>query len=164
VNMVNRLNHGLDIGGNPIGTPTSFYIGVGVNPCAVDLDYELRRFEWKVEAGAEFAITQPTFDVDQLRNFLRRIEHCRIPVIAGIWPLVSYRNAEFLANEVPGVVVPQSVLKRMERITDKEPAPEEGLAIARETLVAVRDVVQGVQVSAPFGRVQYAMDVFSALD
>ncbi|HST21302.1 MAG TPA: bifunctional homocysteine S-methyltransferase/methylenetetrahydrofolate reductase [Blastocatellia bacterium] len=164
VNMVNRLNHGLDIGGNPIGTPTSFYIGVGVNPCAVDLDYELRRFEWKVEAGAEFAITQPTFDVDQLRNFLKRIEHCRIPVIAGIWPLVSYRNAEFLANEVPGVVVPQSVLKRMERITDKEAAREEGLAIARETLVAVRDVVQGVQVSAPFGRVQYAMDVFSALD
>ena len=163
VNMVNRLNHGLDIGGNPIGTPTSFYIGVGVNPCAVDLDYELRRFEWKVEAGAEFAITQPTFDVDQLRNFLKRIEHCRIPVIAGIWPLVSYRNAEFLANEVPGVVVPQSVLKRMERITDKEAAREEGLAIARETLIAVRDVVQGVQVSAPFGRVQYAMDVFSAL-
>ncbi len=163
VNMVNRLNHGLDIGGNPIGTPTSFYIGVGVNPCAVDLDYELRRFEWKVEAGAEFAITQPTFDVDQLRNFLKRIEHYRIPVIAGIWPLVSYRNAEFLANEVPGVVVPQTVLKRMERITDKEAAREEGLAIARETLIAVRDVVQGVQVSAPFGRVQYAMDVFSAL-
>ncbi|MGA9768136.1 MAG: bifunctional homocysteine S-methyltransferase/methylenetetrahydrofolate reductase [Blastocatellia bacterium] len=163
VNMVNRLNHGLDIGGNPIGTPTSFYIGVGVNPCAVDLDYELRRFEWKVEAGAEYAITQPTFDVEQLRNFLKRIEHCRIPVIAGIWPLVSYRNAEFLANEVPGVVVPQSVLKRMERITDKEAAREEGLAIARETLMAVRDVVQGVQVSAPFGRVQYAMDVFSVL-
>jgi homocysteine S-methyltransferase len=163
VNMVNRLNHGLDIGGNPIGTPTSFYIGVGVNPCAVDLDYELRRFEWKVEAGAEFAITQPTFDVEQLRSFLKRIEHCRIPVIAGIWPLVSYRNAEFLANEVPGVVVPQAVLKRMERITDKEAAREEGLSIARETLIAVRDVVQGVQVSAPFGRVQYAMDVFSAL-
>jgi homocysteine S-methyltransferase len=163
VNMVNRLNHGLDIGGNPIGSPTSFYIGVGVNPCAVDLEYELSRFEWKVEAGAEFAITQPTFDTDQLKNFLKRIEHCRIPVVAGIWPLVSYRNAEFLANEVPGVVVPQSVLKRMERITDKEAAREEGLAIARETLIEVRDLVQGVQVSAPFGRVQYAMDVFSVL-
>jgi homocysteine S-methyltransferase len=163
VNMVNRLNHGLDIGGNPIGAPTAFYIGVGVNPCAVDLDYELRRFEWKVEAGAEFAITQPTFDVKQLKNFLKRIEHCRIPVIAGIWPLVSYRNAEFLANEVPGVVVPKSVLKRMERITDKDAAREEGLAIARETLLEVREIVQGVQVSAPFGRVQYALDVFSVL-
>jgi homocysteine S-methyltransferase len=163
VNMVNRLNHGLDIGGNPIGGPTAFHIGVGVSPCAVDLAYELRRFEWKVEAGAEFAITQPTFDVDQLKTFLKRIEHCRIPVIAGIWPLVSYRNAEFLANEVPGVVVPKSVLKRMERITDKDAAREEGLAIARETLVEVREFVQGVQVSAPFGRVQYALDVFSVL-
>jgi homocysteine S-methyltransferase len=163
VNMVNRLNNGLDIGGNPIGNPTSFYMGVGVNPCAVDLDYEIRRFEWKVEAGAEFAITQPTFDTQQLRNFLKRIENCRIPVIAGIWPLVSYRNAEFLANEVPGVVVPESVLDRMHRITDKDAAREEGLAIARETLTEVRDLVQGVQVSAPFGRVQYALDVFSVL-
>jgi homocysteine S-methyltransferase len=133
-------------------------MGVGVNPCAVDLDYELRRFEWKVEAGAEYAITQPTFDVKQLRNFLKRIEHCRIPVIAGIWPLVSYRNAEFLANEVP-----ESVLDRMHDITDKEAAREEGLAIARETLLDVMDVVQGVQVSAPFGKVQYALDVFSVL-
>jgi methionine synthase I (cobalamin-dependent)/5,10-methylenetetrahydrofolate reductase len=163
VNMVNRLNHGLDIGGNPIGAPTSFFIGVGVNPCAVDLDYELRRFEWKVEAGAQFAITQPTFDVDQLRNFLKRIEQCRIPVIAGIWPLVSYRNAEFLANEVPGVVVPEGVLERMSRVTDKDAAREEGLAIARETLLEIRDVVQGVQVSAPFGRVPYALDVFEVL-
>lgn len=163
VNMVNRLNNGLDIGGNSIGTPTSFYIGVGVNPCAIDLDHELSRFEWKVEAGAEFAITQPTFDVGQLRKFLKRIEGCRIPVIAGIWPLVSYRNAEFLANEVPGVVVPDSVLDRMNRVSDKDAAREEGLAIARETLLEVRDLVQGVQVSAPFGRVQYALDVFSVL-
>ncbi len=164
VNMVNRLNHGLDIGGNPIGRPTSFYMGVGVNPCAVDMDYELRRFEWKVGAGAEFAITQPTFDANQLRDFLKRIEHCRIPVIAGIWPLVSYRNAEFLANEVPGVVVPDRVLERMHDITDKDAAREEGLAIARETLLEVLDLVQGVQVSAPFGRVPYALDVLSVLD
>jgi methionine synthase I (cobalamin-dependent)/5,10-methylenetetrahydrofolate reductase len=163
VNMVNRLNNGLDIGGNPIGKPTQFYIGVGVNPCAVDLDHELRRFEWKVEAGAEYAITQPTFDVGQLRSFLKSIEHCRIPVIAGVWPLVSYRNAEFLANEVPGVVVPESVLDRMHRFSDKDRAREEGLAIARETLLEVMDLVQGVQVSAPFGKVQYALDVFSVL-
>src|SRR5499433_563496 len=163
VNMVNRLNHGLDIGGNPIGDPTSFFIGVGVKPSAVDLDYELRRFEWKVQAGAEFAITQPTFDVRQLEAFLERIEGYRIPIIAGIWPLVSYRNAEFLANEVPGVVVPESVLDRMQRVTDKDAAREEGLAIARETLHEIRHMVQGVQVSAPFGRVQYALDVFSVL-
>jgi len=163
VNMVNRLNHGLDIGGNPIGNPTSFYMGVGVNPCAIDIDHELRRFEWKVEAGAEFAITQPTFDVKQLETFLKRIEPFRIPIVAGIWPLVSYRNAEFLANEVPGVIVPAPVLERMQKSPDKDAAREEGLAIARETLVEIRNMVQGVQVSAPFGRVQYALDVFSAL-
>jgi methionine synthase I (cobalamin-dependent)/5,10-methylenetetrahydrofolate reductase len=163
VNMINRLNHGLDIGGNPIGKPTAFYIGVGVNPCAVDLDYELRRFYWKVDAGAEFAITQPVFDVEQLGSFLKRIEEFRIPIIAGIWPLVSYRNAEFLANEVPGVVVPSHVLERMRRATDKEAARREGLAIARQILKEVQPMVQGVQVSAPFGKVQYALDVFEAL-
>ena len=84
-------------------------------------------------------------------------------MIAGIWPLVSYRNAEFLANEVPGVVVPDEILKRMSRVTDKDAAREEGLTIARETLLEVRDLVQGVQVSAPFGNVKYALDVFSVL-
>ncbi len=163
VNMVHRLNHGMDVGGNAIGNPTSFYIGVGVNPCAVDLEYELRRFEWKVEAGAEYAITQPVFDIGQLRSFLDRIEHCRIPVIAGIWPLVSYRNAEFLANEVPGVVVPETVLERMYRAPDKDAARKEGIAIARETLLEVHDLVQGVQVSAPLGRVPYALEVLSVL-
>ena len=163
VNMVNRLNHGLDIGGNLIGNPTSFYIGVGVNPCALDLDHELRRFEWKVDAGAEFAITQPTFDVEQLRTFLKRIDGFRIPVIAGIWPLVSYRNAEFMANEVPGVIVPDRILDRMRRATGKDKQREEGLAIAKETLLEVRNLVQGIQVSAPFGRVTYALDVFSVL-
>ena len=162
-NLVSNLNHGLDPGGNAIGQPTRFTIGVGVNPAAIDPAQELKRFEWKVEAGAEYAITQPVFDVNQLEKCLGTIEHVRIPIVAGIWPLVSLRNAEFLANEVPGVVVPNSILKRMQRVTDKDAAREEGLAIARETLVEVRDLVQGVQVSAPFGRVQYALDVFSVL-
>ncbi|HYX27624.1 MAG TPA: bifunctional homocysteine S-methyltransferase/methylenetetrahydrofolate reductase, partial [Pyrinomonadaceae bacterium] len=109
-NMVNKLNHGLDIGNNPIGDPTAFSIGVGVNPGAVNMDEELRRFEWKIEAGAEYAITQPVFDIEQLREFLKRIEHCRIPIIAGIWPLVSFRNAEFLHNEVPGVHVTSDIM------------------------------------------------------
>lgn len=162
-NMVDRLNHGLDIGGNPIGKPTSFYIGVGVNPCAVDLDREISRFEWKVDAGAQFAVTQPVFDVEQLFNFMKRIEHCRIPIIAGIWPLVSYRNAEFLSNEVPGISVPDYVLERMRKADNPEAARLEGLAIAREMLAQVRSVVQGVQVSAPFGKVAYALDVFTVL-
>lgn len=162
-NMVYRLNRGLDIGGNPIGRPTSFLIGVGVNPCAVDLDHEISRFAWKVDAGAQFAVTQPVFDVDQLLNFLKRIDHCRIPIIAGIWPLVSYRNAEFLSNEVPGISVPEQVLERMRKADSPEAARLEGLAIAREMLQEVRPYVQGVQVSAPFGRVPYALEVFSVL-
>ena len=161
--MVNRLNHGLDPGGNPIGRPTSFVIGVGVNPGAIDLDHEIRRFEWKVEAGAEFAITQPVFDPHQLKAFLKRIEHCRIPIIPGIWPLVSFRNAEFLNNEVPGASVPSSVLERMRKAEDGAAALKEGLTIAHETLQEVRPYVQGVQVSAPFGRIPHALEVFKAL-
>ncbi|MET0648712.1 MAG: bifunctional homocysteine S-methyltransferase/methylenetetrahydrofolate reductase [Pyrinomonadaceae bacterium] len=164
-NMVNKLNHGLDLGNNPTGTPTPFVIGVGVNPGAVNLDEEIKRFEWKVEAGAEFAITQPVFDTEQLRDFLKRIEHVRVPVVAGIWPLVSYRNAEFLHNEVPGVRVTPSIMERMRLASDKgkDAARDEGLAIARECLLDVRDVIQGVQVSAPFNNVKYALEVFEAL-
>jgi methionine synthase I (cobalamin-dependent)/5,10-methylenetetrahydrofolate reductase len=164
-NMVNKLNHGLDIGNNPIGEPTAFSIGVGVNPGAVNMDEELRRFEWKIEAGAEYAITQPVFDTEQLREFLKRIEHCRIPIVAGIWPLVSFRNAEFLHNEVPGVHVTPEIMERMRAASaiSKEAGRDEGLKIARESLLEVRDVIQGVQVSAPFGNVKYALEVFSVM-
>jgi methionine synthase / methylenetetrahydrofolate reductase(NADPH) len=161
-NLVYRLNHGLDPGGNPIGRPTAFVIGVGVNPVAVDPERELRRFAWKADAGAEFAITQPVFDPAQLEDFLRRTEGFRIPVIAGIWPLVSFRNAEFLANEVPGVTVPDAIVARMRKAQEhgKEAAVAEGVAIAREMLAQVRPFVQGAQVSAPFGRVPLALEVF----
>ena len=161
-NLVSQLNHGLDPGGNAIGAPTKFTIGVGVNPAALDPAQELKRFEWKVEAGAEYAITQPVFDVSQLEKFLRTIEHTRIPIVAGIWPLVSHRNAEFLANEVPGVVVPSAIIERMRAASakSKEHGVAEGIAIAREMLERVRPHVQGVQVSAPFGKVELALEVF----
>jgi methionine synthase I (cobalamin-dependent)/5,10-methylenetetrahydrofolate reductase len=165
-NMVNKLNHGLDLGNNPIGQPTAFCIGVGCNPGAINMDEEIKRFEYKVEAGAQYAITQPVFDTEQLCDFLKRIEHVRIPLIAGIWPLVSYRNAEFLHNEVPGVRVTPSIMERMRvaSIKSKEAARDEGLKIARESLLEVRDLIQGVQVSAPFGNVRYALEVFGALE
>ena len=165
-NMVNKLNHGLDIGNNPIGKPTAFSIGVGVNPGAVNLDEEIRRFEWKVEAGAEYAITQPVFDTEQLRSFIDRIAHVKIPIVAGIWPLVSFRNAEFLHNEVPGVNVTPEILERMRIASEKgkDEAREEGIKIARESLLEVRDVIAGVQVSAPFGNVKYALQVFEVLE
>jgi len=160
-NLVFRLNHGLDPGGNPIGAPTAFVIGVGVNPAAIDPERELRRFAWKVDAGAEFAITQPVFDPDQLEDFLRKVEGFRIPIVAGIWPLTSLRNAEFLANEVPGVTVPPEILDRMRAAQEKgrEAAAAEGIRIAREMLERVRPMVQGAQVSAPFGRVPVALEV-----
>ena len=162
--LASRLNHGLDPGGNEIGEPTRFVLGVGVNPAAVDAAHELRRFEWKVEAGAEYAITQPVFDVAQLSRFLGTVRHLHIPVIAGIWPLVSVRNAEFLANEVPGVTVPDAVIQRMRRASEKskEHAVAEGIEIAREMLVQVQEEVQGAQVSAPFGKVDLALKVFEA--
>jgi homocysteine S-methyltransferase len=161
-NLVGNLNRGLDPGGNAIGDPTRYVIGVGVNPAAIDPAHELRRFEYKVEAGAEYAITQPVFDVAQLETFLGTIEHARIPIVAGVWPLVSARNAEFLANEVPGVTVPEVVLARMRRANEKskDHAVAEGITIAREMLERVRGSVQGVQVSAPFGRVELALEVF----
>lgn len=165
-NMVSKLNHGLDIGNNPIGKPTAFSIGVGVNPGAVNIEEEIRRFEWKVEAGAEYAITQPVFDTEQLRAFLDKISHVKIPIVAGIWPLVSFRNAEFLHNEVPGVNVTPEILERMRLASEKgkEDARDEGIKIARESLLEVRDVIAGVQVSAPFGNVKYALQVFDVLD
>jgi homocysteine S-methyltransferase len=166
-NLVAQLNRGLDPGGGSIGAPTSFVIGVGVNPGAPDLEHELRRFRWKVEAGAEYAITQPVFDTSQLFYFLERIEKegIRIPVIAGVWPLVSARNAEFLANEVPGVVVPDQVVARMHEASarGKEEAIDEGILIAQEMLIEARGAIQGVQVSAPFGRVPLALRVFEVL-
>jgi methionine synthase / methylenetetrahydrofolate reductase(NADPH) len=132
----------------------------------VNLDEEIKRFEWKVEAGAEYAITQPVFDTEQLRVFLDRISHVKIPIVAGIWPLVSFRNAEFLHNEVPGVNVTPEILERMNIASEKskEHAREEGILIARESLIEVRDVIAGVQVSAPFGNVKYALQVFDALE
>jgi homocysteine S-methyltransferase len=161
-NLVHNLNSGRDPGDNAIGSPTRFVIGVGVNPAPIDLEHELKRFAWKVEAGAEFAVTQPVFDATQLENFLRRAEGARIPIVAGIWPLVSVRNAEFLANEVPGVSVPDSVIARMRAAGEKskEHAVAEGITIAREMLARVRGAVQGVQVSAPFGKVELALEVF----
>jgi homocysteine S-methyltransferase len=162
VNIVHNLNRGLDLGGNPIGAGTGFVIGVGANPGLTDLDEEIRRFEYKVQAGAEYAVTQPVFDLRLLENFLRRIEHCRIPVVAGIWPLVSVRNAEFMKNELR-VSVPDAILERMARAQTPEAARAEGVAVAREMLIAARQMVQGAQISAPSGRYSSAVDVLEAL-
>jgi homocysteine S-methyltransferase len=164
-NLVRKMNEGLDPGDNPIGAPTAFYHGVGVNHASIDPDYEIHHFEWKVDAGAQYAITQPIFDVEKFLGFLERIDHVRIPVVAAIWPLVSYRNAEFMNNEVPGVEVPDHVLERMRVASDvgKEAGMAEGLLIAREMVAQLEPHVQGVQVSAPFGKVDFSLEVFEAM-
>jgi homocysteine S-methyltransferase len=161
VNIVNRLNHGLDIGGNPIGDSTGFAIAVAANPGVPDLDNEVRRFAYKVEAGGEFAITQPVFDLRVLEIFLKRIEEFRIPVIAGIWPLTSLRNAEFMKNDLR-VSVPDEILLRMQKADTPEKARAEGIRIAQEMMAAARVMVQGAQVSAPFGRYTAAAEVLRA--
>jgi methionine synthase / methylenetetrahydrofolate reductase(NADPH) len=160
-NLISRLNHGLDFAGNPIGEPTGFSIAVGVNPGAINLDEELRRLDWKIQAGAEYMITQPVFDLKILERFLKRIEHFQLPVLCGIWPLISYRNAEFMNNEVPGASVPTDVLERMRKTTSKEEAFLEGVKIARETYKQIRTEVQGVQLSAPLGRVDSVIMMLS---
>ena len=160
VNIVRRLNHGLDIGANAIGASTNFTIGVAANPGVPDIEQELRRFAYKVEAGAEYAITQPVFDLRLLESFLKRIEEHRIPVIAGIWPLVSLRNAEYLKNDLR-ISMPEEIMLRMAQAETPEAAQREGILIAQEMLEAVRPFVQGVQVSAPFGRYTAAAEVIA---
>ena len=161
-NVVARLNRGSDIGGQPIGAPTAFHIGVAVNPWALDLDHEHSRFQYKIEAGAEFAITQPVFEVAGLVRFLQRSD-VAIPILACITPLESLRHAEFLANEVPGVSVPDVVVDRMRRADAAGRAAEEGLAIASEIAAEVRPHVQGIQISTAAGAVQSALGVMKAL-
>jgi homocysteine S-methyltransferase len=161
-NIVANLNKGLDLGGNPIGSQTGFLIGVGANPGAVNMAEELRRLRWKIEAGAEYIVTQPVFELDQLEALVKFVEPYRVPVIAGIWPLISYRNAEFMVNELR-VPVPEAFLERMRKADSAEAARAEGVAIAREMLGRARHVAQGAQLSAPFSRYSMAIEVMQVL-
>jgi homocysteine S-methyltransferase len=157
VNMVTRLNSGFDLGGSSIGVPTSMSVGVGANPVSPNLETEKSRFRYKVEAGAEWAITQPVFDSDSLFKFLEFSSQFQIPIIAGIWPLKSLRNAEFMANEVPGVYVPKTILKRMEKYKNADDQMQEGIQIAKELIAKIKSSVQGLQISAPLGMVDFAL-------
>jgi len=160
-NVVHGLNRGLDPGGGSIGAPTEFVVGVAVNQGAADQEREVRRFGYKVEAGADFAVTQPVFDVESLERFLEKVDEWRVPVVAGIWPFISLRNAEYLANEIPGVIVPKGVVDRMRAAHQKgeEAALDEGVTIALEAIEALRPLVQGFHISAPSGRVDVALRV-----
>jgi homocysteine S-methyltransferase len=162
-NVVARLNHGCDVGGQAIGAPTAYHIGVSVNPAASNLDEEIRRFEYKVDAGAEFVVTRPVFDVEGFERFLKRIQGARLPVIAGVFPFESARNAEFMANEVPGVRVPEPLMERMRSADGHDAAGAEGIAIARDIARALRGAVQGIQVSTQSGNIDAALAVIDGL-
>jgi len=154
-----RLNAGIDLGGQPIDPPTAAVIGVGLDPTALDRRRELNRFREKIAAGAEFAITQPVFDPEALLRFLDELGDCPIPIIAGIWPLASYRNALFLKNEVPGVEIPEAVLQRMEAEPTRQGQLAVGVEIARESVARLRSRIAGIQVSAPLGKIDVALEV-----
>ena len=161
--IVDNLNHGLDLGGNEVGAKTDFCLGAALNPTSLDLDRELDRFDWKSKAGIDFAITQPIFDVAGFRQVLERLPAGAPPVLAGVWPLRSKRNAEFLASEVPGVVVPKSVLERMRAADRVGRAAEEGVHLAIETVQALAGVVAGFQIAAPFNKPGPALEVLAAV-
>ena len=154
-----RLNHGIDLGGQAIDPPTAAVIGVGLDPTALDRRRELNRFRQKLDAGAEFAISQPVFDPEALLRFLDELGDCGIPILAGIWPLASYRNAQFMQNEVPGVEIPEWIMERMAAVEGREDQMAMGIHIAQESVARIHDRVAGIQVSAPFGKIETALAV-----
>jgi len=161
--LADNLNHGFDAAGQPLDQPTAIAIGVGVNPAAVEPERELERFFRKIDAGAEFAFTQPVFDAEALLRFLDRARGYprQIPIVAGLYPLLSLRNAEFMATHVPGVVVPERVLRRMAGCATKEDGLRRGIEIAREIRERVADGVAGFQAAAPLGRIDAALAVLA---
>jgi homocysteine S-methyltransferase len=159
-NVVRRLNEGIDIGGQAIGAPTAFHIGVQVNPGADDADDQVRRLRYKIEAGAEFLVTAPIFDADAFERFIPEIRACGVPLIATIWPLDSAEHADFMANEVPDSRVPASVVTRLRQAAD--PAAE-GVAIACEVAGRIRHLVDGLRVAALPSRPQSVLDVLASL-
>ena len=161
LNAVSRFNHGVDVGGQSIGAPTAFHVGVTVNPAADDLDREIRRFEYKLEAGAEFIVTRPVFDTRSFDRVAQRLERSGLPVLLGVRPLESVVDAEWMANEVPGAQVPEGVLERMRGARTVDSAAAEGVAIARDVYQALKGRVQGVFVTAPPGRIDLALEIIA---
>jgi methionine synthase I (cobalamin-dependent)/5,10-methylenetetrahydrofolate reductase len=163
VNAVARLNQGLDVGGQTIGSATRFHIGVTINPGAEDLDEEIRRFDWKVDAGAEYVVTRPVFDVATFDRIESRLETSHLPVVLSVRPFESVLDAEYLANEVPGTHVPGDVIERMRRASSPDAAAMEGVAIAIDVARALRERVQGVNVVPPPGRFDLGLALLDAL-
>jgi homocysteine S-methyltransferase len=161
--MVSNLNRGLDPAGKSIGGKTNFFCATGAEPAAKDYDREIRRLEQKKEAGANFVMTQPVYDSTVLEQFLKDTEHLEMPILVGLLPLASHRNAEFLHNEIPGMAVPKDIRDRMEKAGSGPEARQEGVAIAQETLMQVKDRVVGAYFMPPFGRYEAALEILQCI-
>ena len=162
--MASEMNRGVDPAGKPLaGGKTHFLCATGFEPGAADLDREIARLEQKAAAGADLVMTQPVFQQDLLERVLARIEHLKLPVMIGVLPLVSYKNAEFLHNEVPGMQIPEEIRERMRGVPAGPEARKEGVKIAREMLFAVRDRVQGAYLMPPLGKYELALQVLDGL-
>jgi len=161
--MVAHLNRGVDVGGKSIGLPTGFLIGIMANPGAIDAEREMKRLNYKIEAGAEFLVTPPVFDSILLERFFRKIEEFKIPVIVGLTPLASFREAEFMNNELPGFSVPDTVLDRMHNAPTPEAGRAEGIMIAQDILKAIEGMVSGIQLSAPSDDYDRAIEILSVV-
>jgi homocysteine S-methyltransferase len=163
IRIMDHLNHGCDLAGNLIGPALGIHVGCGADPSKPDMEKEVRRLEEKVKAGAEYVMTQPVYDPRTLERFFSMIRHLDVPLLVGILPLYSHRNAEFLHNEVPGMSIPGDIRERMRKAGSGEKAQAEGVAIAQEATVAARDMAHGVYVMPPFNKVELAVRVVEAL-
>lgn len=161
--VVRDLNHGVDPGGKPTGAPTDFLCATGAEPAAHDYDRELRRLAQKCEAGAELIMTQPVYDPAVLQRFLGDVGAWGVPVLVGLLPLASHRNAEFLHHEVPGMQIPEAIRERMKRVGSGPGARAEGVKIAREMLLAVRQDVAGAYIMPPLGRYEMALEILDGM-
>ena len=163
IRIMSHLNHGCDLAGNPIGPALGIHIGCGADPSKPDHDKEIRRLEEKIKAGAEYIMTQPVYDPATVEEFLGSIRHLDVPVLIGILPLYSHKNAEFLHNEVPGMTIPEEIRERMRKAGSGEAAHSEGVSIAQEALRAAQDVAQGAYIMPPFNKVELAVRVIEGL-
>jgi len=164
IRILDHLNHGCDLAGNLIGPALGIHIGCGADPSKPDMEKEVKRLEEKVAAGAEYVMTQPVYDPRTLERFLGMISHLDVPLLVGILPLYSHRNAEFLHNEVPGMSIPDEIRERMRKAGSGEKAHSEGVAIARDATLAAREKAQGVYIMPPFNKVELAVRVIEVLD
>ncbi|HEX5658842.1 MAG TPA: bifunctional homocysteine S-methyltransferase/methylenetetrahydrofolate reductase [Polyangiales bacterium] len=161
--LISAMNRGYDPGGKALGGATQFLCATGAEPAAHDYQRELDRLKEKIDAGAELIMTQPVYDPDVLGRMLNDVSGLGVPVLVGLLPLASYKNAEFLHNEVPGMKVPEPIRERMKQAGGGETGRSEGIAIAREMLLAVKDNVAGAYIMPPFGKHEVALRVLEGI-